>query len=180
MTREPGGTNLGIALRKVLLDPIGTTLDPVAELMLFGADRAQHVTEIIIPALEKGQIVLCDRFSDATCAYQGFGRGIELETVDAVESAARKCVHPDMTVLLDLPVEIGLARAARRNSETADLSESRIDGEELAFHSAVRDGYLLLAEKDPDRFLVLDATLSPEELSEAVMKEMTSRFEDVF
>jgi dTMP kinase len=180
LTREPGGTGLGLALRKVLLDPGGTDLDPVAELMLFGADRAQHVSEVVLTALEAGKIVLCDRFADATLAYQGFGRGIELDTVMAVDKAARKHTHPDMTILLDLPVETGLARAGRRNSETTDLSESRIDGEELVFHSRVREGYLSLARSEPERFLILDAGMTPSELIETVMKEIDERFADVF
>lgn len=180
LTREPGGTGLGLALRRVLLDPGENDLDPVAELMLFGADRAQHMSEVVLPALEAGRVVLCDRFADATLAYQGFGRGIELETVKAVDNAARKHTHPDMTILLDLPVETGLARAGRRNTETADLSESRIDGEELVFHSRVREGYLFLARKEPERFLILDAGMAPSVLTETVMKKMAERFADVF
>jgi dTMP kinase len=180
LTREPGGTDLGMALRKVLLDPGGTALDPVTELMLFGADRAQHVTEMILPALEAGRIVLCDRFADATLAYQGFGRGIDTETVRVVGNVARKGTRPDMTVLLDLPVETGLARVGRRNSENSNLSESRIDGEEIVFHSRVREGYLSLAGSEPDRFLILDAGMTPSELTETVMKEIAVRFADVF
>lgn len=179
VTREPGGTDLGLALRKVLLDPGGSSLDAVAELMLFGADRAQHVTEIILPALETGRIVLCDRFSDATRAYQGHGRGIDLETVEAVDRAVKKGTRPDMTVLLDLPVEAGLTRAGKRNFEKTHLCESRFDEEAIAFHRAVREGYMLLARQESNRFLVLDAELTPSELSESVIKEINKRFANV-
>jgi dTMP kinase len=179
LTREPGGTDLGLALRKVLLNPRTTGMDSLTELMLFGADRAQHVAEVIRPALEAGRVILCDRFSDATCAYQGFGRGIPLETVNAVDEVAKAGIHPDMTALLDIPAELGLVRVSARNSKAADISESRIDEEELVFHRKVREGYLLLAQREPDRFFVLDARLSPPELAEAVMKELAMRFEDV-
>jgi dTMP kinase len=180
LTREPGGTDLGLVLRKVLLDPDTTAMNVLTELMLFAADRAQHVAEVIQPAIEAGRIILCDRFSDATCAYQGFGRGIPLETINNVDEAARAGVNPDMTVLLDIPAEIGLARVTARNSQVSEMSESRIDEEEIAFHHIVREGYLLLAQREPGRFLVLDGCLSPPELADAVIKELVERFEYVF
>ena len=177
LTREPGGTQVGIALRKVLLDPGEADIDSVTELLLFGADRAQHVSEVIRPALDAGLIVLCDRFSDATLAYQGYGRGIALQIISTVDEVSKGDVHPDMTVLLDLPVETGLGRVRTRNMTTGDRSESRIDEEQFAFHSAVREGYLLLAKEDPHRFLVLDARQNPQELAAAVMEEMAARFD---
>ncbi|UCF89578.1 MAG: dTMP kinase [bacterium] len=180
MTREPGGTSLGVALRKVLLDPDMEKIGPIAELMLFAADRAQHVSEVIQPALETGQIVLCDRFSDATVAYQGYGRGIPLDVITSVDEQARSFMVPDMTVLLDLPVETGLGRARTRNDELLNAAESRIDEEEAAFHQRVRDGYLTLASDEPHRFLILDAREKQERLSELAMEEFRMRFPDAF
>jgi dTMP kinase len=179
MTREPGGTSLGVALRKVLLDPDMEKIGSKAELMLFAADRAQHVSQVILPALEMGQIVLCDRYSDATVAYQGYGREIPLDVITAVDNQARSGVIPHMTVLLDLPVETGLIRARTRNDESKDSSESRIDEEEMAFHQRVREGYLMLAGIEPERFLVLDALDKQDRLTELVMDEFRSRFTDV-
>lgn len=178
MTREPGGTSLGVALRKVLLNPDMEKIGSMAELMLFAADRAQHVSEVILPALEDRQIVLCDRYSDATVAYQGHGRGIPLDAIAAVDKQVRSGAIPHLTVLLDLPVETGLIRARTRNDEARDSSESRIDEEEMAFHQRVREGYLMLAGNEPERFLVLDALEKPDRLAELVMDEFRSRFPD--
>jgi len=178
MTREPGGTSLGVALRKVLLNPEMEKLGPMAELLLFAADRAQHVFQVILPALEAGQIVLCDRYSDATIAYQGHGRGIPLDVITAVDNHARSEAIPHMTVLLDLPAERGLTRARTRNKESMDSSESRIDEEEMAFHQRVREGYLMLAGQEPERFLVLDAREKSDRLAELVMDGFRSRFPD--
>jgi dTMP kinase len=178
MTREPGGTSLGVALRKVLLNPDMEKIGSMAELMLFAADRAQHVSQVILPALKTGQIVLCDRYSDATFAYQGHGRGIPLDVIADVDNQARSGAIPHMTVLLDLPVETGLTRARSRNDESSDSSESRIDEEEMAFHQRVREGYLMLAGNEPQRFLVLNALEKPDRLEELVMDEFRSRFPD--
>ena len=176
LTREPGGTPLGLSLRRVLLDPSAAEISSTAELMLFAADRAQHVAEVVRPALDDDSIVLCDRFSDATIAYQGYGRGISLEIIAAVDSRARGVTVPDMTVLLDLPVETGLKRARSRNDGSNGPSESRIVDEELAFHQRVRDGYLQLSREEPERFFVLDATLEPGRLAEALIDELARRF----
>jgi dTMP kinase len=178
MTREPGGTSLGVALRKVLLNPDIEKIGSMAELMLFAADRAQHVSQVILPALETGQIVMCDRYSDATFAYQGYGRGIPLDVIADVDNQARSGAIPHMTVLLDLPVETGLTRARSRNDESGDSSESRIDEEEMAFHQRVREGYLTLAANEPQRFLVMDALEKPDRLEELLMDEFRSRFPD--
>ena len=178
ITREPGGTSLGVALRKVLLNPEMEKLGSMAELMLFAADRAQHVFQVILPALEAGQIVLCDRYSDATIAYQGHGRGIPLDVITVVDNHARSKAIPHMTVLLDLPAETGLTRARTRNKESMDSSESRIDEEEMAFHQRVREGYLMLADQEPERFLVLDAQEKSDQMAELVMNGIRSRFPD--
>jgi len=179
MTREPGGTALGVALRKVLLNPDMEKIGSKAELLLFAADRAQHVSQVILPALETGQVVLCDRFSDATAAYQGYGRGIPLDVITAVDNQARNGLKPHRTVLLDLPVETGLTRARTRNDESRDNSESRLDEEEMAFHQRVREGYLILADNEPDRFIVLDALDKQDRMAELVMDDFRSRFPDV-
>jgi len=179
MTREPGGTALGVALRKVLLNPDMEKIGSKAELLLFAADRAQHVSQVILPALETGQVVLCDRFSDATAAYQGYGRGIPLDVITAVDNQARNGLKPHRTVLLDLPVETGLTRARLRNDESRDNSESRLDEEEMAFHQRVREGYLILADNEPDRFIVLDALDKQDRMAELVMDDFRSRFPDV-
>jgi len=178
MTREPGGTSLGVALRKVLLNPEMEKPGSMAELMLFAADRAQHVSQVILPALEKGQIVLCDRYSDATIAYQGHGRGIPLDVITTIDNYARSQAIPHMTVLLDLPAETGLTRARNRNKESMDNSEARIDEEEMAFHQRVREGYLMLADRESERFLVLDAREKSDQLAELVMDGIRSRFPD--
>ena len=180
LTREPGGTGLGAALRKVLLSPERAGMESMAELMLFGADRAQHVAEVVRPALAAGRMVLCDRFSEATIAYQGYGRGLPMEAVVAVDRAARGETRADLVILLDLPAEAGLSRARARNSEEAGPAETRIDEEELSFHRKVREGYLLLAKKDPGRFIVLDALQGPGELARAVFEELSRRFPHAF
>ena len=176
MTREPGGTSLGVAIRKALLSPDMDEINPVAELMLFAADRAQHMSRVIKPSLEEGQVVLCDRFSDATIAYQGYGREIPLKVITAIDHLATMGVQPDMTILLDLPVETGLTRARTRNDRSTGIEETRMDDEEVTFHQRVRDGYLKLYSSQPERFLVLDATQAPDRLEELVMNELRSRF----
>ncbi|MFV1957742.1 MAG: dTMP kinase [bacterium] len=177
VTREPGGTDLGKSLRKVLLDPKGARVTPLAELFLYAADRAQHVNEVLLPAIKDGKTVLCDRFSDATEAYQGYGRGIPLEIVKAVVDQAREELIPDLTVLLDLPPAKGLARAQQRNLRNSSTDETRFDDEELAFHERVREGYLAISGREPDRFLILDGMASPKDLAKRVVEEIESRFD---
>lgn len=163
-TREPGGCGLGASLRPLLLD-VSSSLDSRAELFLFLADRAQHVAETIRPALQRGDWVLCDRYADSTIAYQGYGRGMDVDRLQALNDYATGGLWPDRTLLLDLPVETGLARAMARNGrEGLTQSEGRFEAEELAFHQRIRDGFLARAARWPERFCVLDATLPPEDL----------------
>lgn len=163
-TREPGGCGLGAKIRPLLLD-VSSRVDSRAELFLFLADRAQHVAEVIRPALERGEWVLCDRYADSTIAYQGYGRGMDVERLQALNDDATGGLWPDRTLLLDLPVETGLARALARNGrEGLSLSEGRFEAEALAFHERIREGFLARAARWPERFRVLDAGLSPEEL----------------
>jgi dTMP kinase len=154
VTREPGGTWLGERLREVLLARTGSTAptDPVTDALLFNAARRQLVSEVIRPALDAGRSIVCVRFADSTLAYQGFGAGIGLDRLRVLEAAATDGLKPDLTILLDLPVEEGLARKA-----PGDVT--RFEAEfDLAFHRRVRDGFLALAAAEPGRFAVVDAT----------------------
>lgn len=161
-TREPGGCGLGASLRPLLLD-VSSRLDSRAELFLFLADRAQHVAETIRPALERGEWVICDRYADSTIAYQGYGRGMDVERLQMLNDYATGSLWPDRTLLLDLPVETGLARALARNGrEGLSRSEGRFEAEEKAFHQRIREGFLDRARRWPERFRVLDATSEPE------------------
>ncbi|OXS28425.1 MAG: dTMP kinase [Desulfovibrio sp. MES5] len=164
-TREPGGSALGRRLRSLLLDVRTTGLCSRAELFLFLADRAQHVSEVINPALEAGQVVLCDRFTDSTLAYQGYGRGLDIEYLRGLNQAATGGLQPELTLLLDLPVRCGLVRAGERNRATGIvIAEGRFDSESLDFHERVRQGYRALAEEEPDRFAIIDASQPPEDV----------------
>ncbi|AEB11504.1 dTMP kinase [Marinithermus hydrothermalis] len=164
VTREPGGTPLGRAVRQWLLSE---SMDPVTEFLLYTADRAEHVRHVIRPALAAGQVVISDRFVDSSYAYQGFGRGLDLEWLRAVSQPVLEGLVPDVTFLLDLPPEVGLARKAERD---------RLEQESLAFHRRVREGYRVLARAEPQRFVVLDATQPPEVIVEQVRIEVQRRW----
>jgi dTMP kinase len=158
-TGEPGGTPLGGELRKILLDKTALALSARTELLLFAADRAQHVEEVIVPAMEAGKVVLCDRFSDATVAYQGYGRGQDEGCVKSLCAFASSSLVPDMTFLFDISADTGLERIMDRARRTgAPPREDRFERERLRFHETVRDGYLILAREEPDRFRVIDAS----------------------
>jgi len=158
-TKEPGGTALGMRLRSLLLRDEGTRIDPEAELLLYAADRAQHVREVIAPALAAGRMVLCDRYLDATLAYQGYGRGLDLRIVLDVHRHAPLDLRPDRTVLLDLDPGLAVARARRRNERQGLVTaEGRFERETAEFHQRVREGYLSLARQAPERFRVIDAS----------------------
>lgn len=162
LTREPGGTSIGDRVRKILLDPANSRLDPKAELLLYAAGRAQHLAEIIAPDLASGKIVLCDRFSDATLAYQGYGRGLDLGLIRTLDRIVTDGMRPDLTILLDIDAAAGLARARGRNSLAGLESEARFENEHLSFHERVRQGYLDLAKREPGRFRIVDASPQPE------------------
>jgi dTMP kinase len=161
LTREPGGTKIGDQIRKILLHPTNTALSPKAELMLYAAGRAQHLAEVIMPELKAGRIVLCDRFSDATLAYQGYGRGLDLELIRDLDRLVTAGMRPDLTVLLDIDAEAGLSRARGRNSRGGLEAEARFENEHLSFHERVRQGYLDLARQEPGRFRIVDASPPP-------------------
>lgn len=156
-TREPGGCPIADAVRAILLDPANRALVPRAELLLYAAARAQHVEQVVRPALAAGMIVLCDRFADATTAYQGGGRGLDAGLVRELNAIATAGLLPDLTLLFDMPVELGLARARHRNQHDALLDEGRFELEELDFHQRVRTAYLELAKRE-QRFRIVDAT----------------------
>jgi len=171
-TREPGGTPAGTAIRSLLLGAEATPLTGLAELFLYCADRTQHVTQVIRPALAEGRIVVCDRFSDSTIAYQGYGRGIDLDVVQALDGHARDGLVPTLTFLLDCPVEVGLRRAKAR-AQAAD----RFERETVAFHARIRNGFLALAAAAPERVIVIDSTQDATAASEQVLAATHARLE---
>lgn len=166
-TREPGGTLLGESIRHLLQhDESGQGMCSEAELLLFAASRAQHVRERIIPAIKAGQIVLCDRYLDSTTVYQGVARAIDPERVEAINRFAIGQTMPDLTILIDLPPEVGLARVHARSSGQLD----RMEQEAIEFFQSVRQGYLALAQKEPERFRIFDGSHSIERLQNEIWK----------
>lgn len=164
LTREPGGTNFGLALRKVLLATDGCHREPWCELLLYLADRYQHLKEVIQPAVSKGCVVLSDRYQDATRAYQGAARGIPLPEIEAV-ARIMGIIEPDKTILLDLDAETALARARARNAASpVAAAEGRFEAEDLEFHKRVRAAYLELARQWPQRIRIVDAAGTPDEV----------------
>jgi dTMP kinase len=160
-TGEPGGTPLGEVIRKILLNRGACSVSPEAELFLFFAARSQHVRDIILPALRQGAWVLCDRFFDATLAYQGFGRGFDITFIKELHDFSSASLRPDLTILLDLPVDAGLGRAMDRIAQIRERGlalEDRFEREEREFHQRVREGYLTLAEEEPERYRIINAS----------------------
>ena len=173
-TREPGATEIGSKIRTILLDAAHTAMLPLTELLLYEADRSQHVHEVIRPALSANKVVVSDRFFDATTVYQGYARGYSLDLIQQIHQAVLGGLKPDMTLILDLPVHDGLARAWRRiNSRSGGSAEDRFEKEALAFHERVRQGYLVLANDEPERFRLIDASRDEDtihkEISEMVL-----------
>jgi len=156
VTREPGGTRIGDQVRRILLNPDHKGLDPLAELFLYEAARAQHIKEFIKPLLEKKGVILCDRFADASVAYQGEGRRLGVKLVERLNQLATDGLKPDVTFLLDCPTGVGLKRAIRRNEVLKQEKEGRFEKEKIQFHNRVRKGYLSLARKEPRRVKVID------------------------
>jgi dTMP kinase len=157
VTREPGGTRIGDQIRAVLLHSGNSDLTLKAELFLYLASRAQHVEEVIVPALKEGRVVICDRFVDSTLVYQGLVQGIELALIDELNRMATSGVSPDLTLFIDCPVATGLKRARRRGErKNQGVDDTRFEQKELDFHYRVRSGYLELAGKEPERIKVID------------------------
>jgi dTMP kinase len=175
LTREPGGTQVGEKIRQILLSSDTIGIEPMAELFLYVAGRIQHYRQVIAPARREGKVVLCDRFADATTVYQGFGRGLDLAWIEEIHARALENIKPDLTFLLDLPVEVGLKRAWKR-LEKDQTKEDRFEKEALDFHRRIREGYLALARKEPHRILVLDGMKDEETLH----REIVSRLPEAF
>jgi len=175
LTREPGGTLIGNQVRKILLDPANRSLDPTAELLLYAASRAQHLHEIILPALTNGMTVLCDRFSDATLAYQGYGRRLDIEMIRSLDRIVTTGMRPDLTILFDIEATMGIERARGRNNSLGLEAEARFENEELVFHDRVRQGYLKLVAQEPDRIRIVDASGTSEAVQEQVRKIVDER-----
>jgi dTMP kinase len=184
VTREPGGCPISEKVRKILLNPDHSGMVPLSELFLYEAARAQHVKEVIIPHMKKGGIVLCDRFGDASMAYQGFGRGVDLALIEGLNRHAYQGVKPDITFLLDCPSTMGLKRALDRNKAQGNNKQDRFEREKIKFHRRVRNGYLSLARKDPRRVKVIDTREGEEKVfqkirtivEEVIKKRRNSRF----
>ena len=166
VTREPGGTPLGEAIRGLLLDPRYTGMDSTCELQLMFAARAEHLARVIRPALQQGQWVLCDRFTDATYAYQGGGRGIDKTIIARLEELVQGDFRPDLTLLLDVPVEVGLARAGQRGGL------DRFEQEKRAFFERVRAAYLDMAREHPQRYRVIDAGQPLQQVQQALAAQL--------
>ena len=168
-TREPGGTPIGDAIREILLRPESSDMAALTEFFLYQACRAQHIKEVLGPALDRGEILLCDRFTDATLAYQAYGRGLEREWVHRINGIAAAGLVPDLTVLLDCPVELGLRRSWERlRREGKAMEESRFEEETLAFHRRVREGYLEIARQEPGRIKVVPSDRPAEAVKQDV------------
>ncbi len=177
-TREPGGTALGKMIRSALLNVAPHSVDPLAELLLYAADRAQHVREFIVPNLAQGMLVLSDRFYDATTAYQGYGRGFDLGLIKQLNELATGGLKPDLTLLFDIEVAIGLERIHRRGGETAgdtnthEAQADRLDKEPQEFHERVRQGYLEMVKQEPARFRIIPASGSIESVRPLVTEAL--------
>jgi dTMP kinase len=165
LTHEPGGTALGDELRKALKKKRSSSISPRAELFLVAASRAQLVAELIRPALVEGKVVICDRFTHSTMVYQGYGRGLDFTAIKMVNNMATMHLDPDLIILLDIPPEQGLARK--------QSLKDRFELEDLSFHRRVRDGYLKMAEAEPDRWLVIDASLPKEKVAEIIWNRVS-------
>ncbi len=168
-TYEPGATRVGEYIRRILLekndDP--NSLHPIVELLLFSADRTQHLQEVVLPALEQGTTVICDRYIDSTTAYQGGGRGIDFELVNQIHKIATLCIYPTRTYLLDLPVEVGLQRISRRGNIL-----DRLETENIEFHQRIRDCFLRIANQYPQRVMIVDAMKSEEEIALIIQNDI--------
>lgn len=171
-TREPGGTPIAEAIRRILLDPLCAEMLPETELLLYNASRAQHTGELILPALQAGKIVISDRYYDSTYAYQGAARSLDYAVIDSLTSFATFNTEPDLTILLDLPAEVGLSRIDNRDLDRLEL-------EDLSFHRKVREQFLFIAKKHPSRYVVIDAQKAPEEINRVIINRIQVLLGDI-
>jgi len=172
-TREPGGTELGQKLRSLLLDHHQFDLDNNSELLLYAADRAQHVNQFLKPHLEQGRIILCDRFIDSTTAYQGYGRGLDLNLIRQLNQIACCGLESDLTLWLDVAVETGLSRVQQRGKR------DRVEQADLAFHQRVREGYMALAQQFPQRIVPIDANGTAEQVQQQIQEILLARIKEM-
>lgn len=170
LTREPGGPYLSEKIRRILLDARHHAMHPLTELLLLEASRAQHVSEVIAPALARGAVVICDRFADSSTAYQGYGRGLDHAMVDRLNRDATSGCWPDLTIVVDVPVDVGFSRAAKRKRRF-----DRMERQQKAFHRRVRRGFRELASLEPTRVKLLDGTFPPDVVQAAVRQLVWSR-----
>jgi dTMP kinase len=166
LTHEPGGTSSGERIARLLKWAQRTDISPLAELMLFNASRAQLVREVIKPALNSEKVVICDRYSDSTTAYQSYGRGLDLKVVKNTNTTATQGLSPDLTILMDIDIEEGLSRKKGKKHD-------RFEQEDLTFHHRVRDGYLKMAADEPERWLVIDASQSKEKIKQIIWRRVS-------
>ncbi len=172
LLREPGGTRLGEKIRRILKNRTGVAISPTAELLLFNASRYQLVSEVVGPALREGRTVVCDRFADSTVAYQSYGRGLEIESVNEINRVGTAGLRPDLVFLLDLDPQIGLGRKSQGSAD-------RFESENLAFHRRVRAGFLKLATTEPERWTVLDATAPRETIANQVWSKVMAALDSL-
>lgn len=168
LTEEPGGTDIGREIRKILLSPAHFNMHPVTELLLYNASRCQLINELILPAIKSGRIVITDRFSDSTHAYQGWGRGLNRDIINRIDEIATAGLRPDITILIDVDVDIGLRRNRKANKV------DRLELEEIEFHRKVRNGYLEIARQYPSRIKIIDGSKGIEDIHRQVISEMES------
>ncbi len=177
VTREPGGTEIGKKIRAILLDPDNKDLDPLSELLLYAADRAQHIQSTVKRCLAEGKTVICDRFCDSTTVYQGYARGLDMKLIDQLNNIVLDSLKPDITFIFDLEPETGLFRAQKQlQSGSRDDSETRFEEEALSFHKKVRNGFLELARIEPERFRVIDASKNENQVKDKIIEILSSDF----
>jgi len=175
ITREPGGTEIGKKIRAILLDPASRNMDRIAELLLYVADRVQHIKEFVTPSLSVGKTVLCDRYIDSTVVYQGYARGLDIGLIYRAHNLILDELKPDITILLDLPPEMGLRRAWKQiDSGKRDSIETRFEEETLVFHEKVRAGYLELSQLEPERFRLIDASQDEAQVRRDILEVLSS------
>ena len=176
-TREPGGSPIAEKIRSLILDPSHTDMDSRTEALLYAASRRQHLIEKVLPVLESGDVIFCDRFVDSSIAYQGYARGIGEEGIREINQFATEGLEPDVTLYIDVPAEVGIQRI---HANLDEREYNRLDQEKLDFHEKVRAGYQQLAKANPERIVVVDGTMSREEVAESCYQIIKNRYPSYF